>query len=267
MTAKNKKDPEGRMPLKAHLIEARNRLFICLGALVFTLIGGFFLYRPVMGFLAEQVAAQGGRLNFTTAVSPLDMMIKVSLWIGLVIASPVILWQLWAFIVPGLHKKEKRISAAFIAAAVPLFVGGVVLGVFVLPHAMQFFTSLIPSEGAQFIEAQTYIAFVVRLTLAFGVAMIIPVLMVGLNLIGILPARAIMKHWRITVFVIALFAAVAAPGGDAITMVVLAVPLFLLFGIAFLLCLLFDRRKRKRQEQNEEDLAATADTAQPLQEL
>jgi len=261
------KDPEGRMPLRAHLKEARNRLFVCLGALVVTLIGGFFLYGPVMGVLSSQVRAQGGQLNYTTTTAPLDMLIKVSLWIGLVIASPVILWQLWAFIVPGLHKKEKRISAAFIAVSVPLFVGGVVLGVYVLPHAMEFFTSLVPRGSAQLIEAGTYVTFVVRLTLAFGIAMIIPVVMVGLNLLGILPARTIMKHWRITVFVIALFAAMAAPGGDAISMLVLAVPLFTLFALAVGLCFLFDRRRARRVAVEEAATTAMADTARPLEEL
>ncbi|RKW71115.1 twin-arginine translocase subunit TatC [Galactobacter caseinivorans] len=255
------------MPLKAHLIEARNRLFICLGVLLLAMIGGFFLYRPVMEFLGHQLSEQGATLNYASAVSPLDLMIKVSLWIGLVISSPVILWQLWAFIVPGLHKKERRISLAFVCVAVPLFVGGVALGVYVLPHATQFFASLVPEGQSQIIEAGAYIPFVVRLTLAFGVAMLIPVLMVGLNLVGILPARTVVKHWRITVFVIALFAAVAAPGGEAMTMIILAVPLFTLFGAALGLCFVFDKRKAKRAQAQAEETAETADTAQPLEEL
>jgi len=264
---KRTKDAEGRMPLKEHLREARNRLFIALAALVLTTIAGAFLSGWVLEYLVSTAKHAGASVNYSSAVSPLDIRIKVSLWIGVVLASPVILYQIWAYIVPGLKKKEKRLSLAFIAASIPLFVGGVALGVLVIPHALRFFFGLTVTDSVFMLQMQEFLSFVIRLTLAFGVAMIIPVMMVGLNLIGILPARLILKHWRITVFVIAVFAAVAAPGGDAMSMVILAGPMLILFALATGLCFLFDKRKAKRLAQNEEDLAANADTAQPLQEL
>lgn len=255
------------MPLRSHLREARNRLFISLAALLVTTIAAAFAYRPFLDYLVRLVQSAGGQVNFQTAVAPLDIAIKVSLWMGVVLASPIILWQIWAFIVPGLEKKEKRISLAFIGASIPLFVGGVALGVLVIPHALNFFFGLAPDGALKQINITDFLPFIIRLSLAFGVAMILPVMMVGLNLIGILPARAIIKHWRITVFLIAVFAAVAAPGGDAMSMVILAGPMLALFALATGLCFVFDRRKAKRQAREAEKNDQTADTALPLEEL
>lgn len=267
LSKKRRSNPEGRMALRDHLREARNRLFICLGTLLLTSIAAAFFYQPVLGHLVGLVRDAGGQINYQTAVSTLDTAIKVSLWMGIIAASPVILFQLWSFIVPGLRPKERRISTAFICATIPLFVGGVVLGVLVIPHALRFFFSLTPSGGLNIISITDFLPFIIRLTLAFGVAMIIPVAMVGLNVIGILPARSIVKHWRVTVFLIAVFAAVAAPGGDALSMLLLAAPMLLLFGIATGLCFVFDRRKAARESVEVARTEATADTARPLEEL
>ncbi|MDN5755456.1 MAG: twin-arginine translocase subunit TatC, partial [Micrococcaceae bacterium] len=183
-----------------------------------------------------------------------DIMIKVSLFLALIMASPVWLYQLWAFIVPGLKKKEKRTALSFISVAVPLFLGGIYLGYWVLPHALLFFLGLTPDIAVNLITVQDYLTFVLRLLIAFGISMIIPVLLVGLNMVGILPGKLIVKNWRITVFLICLVAAMAAPGGDALTMFVLAGPLLVLFAAATVFCLLNDRRRAKRRlEQQEEN--------------
>ena len=251
------------MPLKAHLIEARNRLFISLGALVVTTVVGIIFHKTVLSYLVKIAQDAGAEVNYGSAVSPLDIAIKVSLWIGVVLASPVIIYQIWAYIVPGLKKRERRISLAFICVTVPLFIGGVVLGVLVIPHALTFFASLTATGSVFLLSIQDFLPFVIRLTLAFGVAMIIPVM----TLIGILPARLILKHWRITVFIIAVFAAVAAPGGDAMSMVILAGPMLILFALATGFCYLMDRRKAKRLNKQEQETADMADTALPLEEL
>lgn len=241
------------MALKAHLIELRNRLFISLGALFLAAIGGFFLYRPVLDLLIKPLKDAGGMANFSTAVSPFDIMIKVSLFLALIMASPVWLYELWAFIVPGLKKKEKRTALGFIAAAVPLLLLGIYLGYWVLPHALIFFLGLTPDVAVNLITIPEYLSFVLRLLLAFGLSMIIPVLLVGLNMIGILPGRVIVKNWRITVFLICLVAAMAAPGGDALTMFVLAGPLLVLFAAATVVCLINDKRRAKRRLAQEEE--------------
>jgi sec-independent protein translocase protein TatC len=264
---KRRSNPEGRMPLKAHLKEARNRLFICLGAVLVTTIVAAFFYQPLLHFIIDQVDRAGGEINYRTAVSPLDMAVKVSLWMGLIAASPVLLYQVWAFIVPGLQKKERRTAMAFIAVAVPLFVGGVALGLYVVPHLLSYFFHLTPDGGLNIVDITDFLPFVTRLTLACGVAMVIPVLMVGLNLAGVLPTRAILKHWRIIVFIITLFSAIAAPGGDALSMLVLAVPMLILFGAAIVVCWLFDRRRAKRAARTDPSQASELESARPLEEL
>lgn len=260
-----KNNPDGRMALKAHLVEARNRLFIALVALVLGTVGGFFLYDDVLKLLIEPVRQYGGEVNYTSVMGPFDIMLKTSLLLGLVFSAPIWIYQLWAFIVPGLKKKERNTAIAFAAAAAPLFIMGVGMAYWVLPHALKFFISLTPETAKTLISSDNYLPFVFRLLIAFGLAMLAPVLMVGLNMIGVLKAKMIMKHWRITVFLIALVAAMAAPGGDAITMFALAGPLFLTFAVATLICHLNDRRRNKRIAAIEAENAATAGQGSTLQ--
>ncbi|MET1035247.1 MAG: twin-arginine translocase subunit TatC [Arthrobacter sp.] len=255
------------MALKEHLIELRNRLFVALVALFLATVGGFFLYQPVLQILIAPVNAMGGEVNFGSVISPFDNMIKISVFLGLVMSSPVWLYELWAFIVPGLKKNEKRTALAFIGASVPLFVFGLGLAYWVLPHALTFFLGLTPTQATNIVEVDTYLNFVIRLLLAFGVALIVPVLMVGLNLVGILPGKVIVKNWRITVFLICLVAAMAAPGGDALTMFALAGPLLLVFAAATAFCVLHDKRKAKRHAALEAENAATAGNASDIDTL
>ena len=222
---------------------------------------GFLVYQPVMAELyrpIKELSEQGytAAIAYDTVASPFDIMLKISMFIGLILSSPVWLYQIWAFIVPGLKKSEKKYALGFIAAAVPLFVFGLALGWLVMPQAVQFFGGFTPDGGGILPTASVYISFVTRLYLAFGVAMVLPVLLVGLNMLGILPGRTIVHHWRITVFVIMLIAAIAAPGADAISMFYMAIPLVVLFGVAIVLCLWGDRRRDRRSGQREMDVEA-----------
>lgn len=255
------------MALKAHLIEARNRLFISLGALLLATIGGFFLYQPVMDLLIQPIKQYSGEVNFAGVMTSFDLMIKVSLFLGLAISSPIWIYQLWAFIVPGLKKKERNTTLGFAAAAVPLFLVGLAMAAWVIPHALKFFFMLTPDKAVNIVTVDVYIPFILRLMLAFGLAMLVPVLMVGLNMVGVLPARLILKNWRLTVFLIALVSAMAAPGGDAITMFALAGPLFLTFGIATLICYINDRKRAKNQKATALETEANADIASDLGDL
>nr|WP_264197349.1 twin-arginine translocase subunit TatC [Arthrobacter sp. SO3] len=178
------------MALLEHLKELRNRLFKAAIAAVLGTVAGFFVYQPVLAALVKPIRdlneQQGRRatLNFDGVASSFDLMIQVSVFLGLILASPVWLYQLWAFIVPGLHKKERRMALSFVAAAVPLFVGGVLLAWLVLPNAVRVLTEFTPSGGSNFISAQVYLTFVLRLLAAFGIAFLLPVVLVGLNLAG-----------------------------------------------------------------------------------
>ncbi|PRB72484.1 twin-arginine translocase subunit TatC [Arthrobacter sp. MYb213] len=247
------------MSLKSHLIEARNRLFKSLIALVIGTVGGFFLYDELLALLIEPVRAAGGSITYTSVMSPFDIMLKVAIFVGVVASSPVWIYQIWAFIIPGLKKKERRLSYSFAAVAAPLFLFGIAMAYFVLPFALQFFVSLAAANSETLFTIDTYLPFIFRLLLAFGLAMLVPVLMVGLNMVGVLPSKVILKNWRITVFIIALVAAMAAPGGDAITMFALAGPLFLTFAAATLFCYINDKKRAKKQAEQDaanENMAA-----------
>ncbi|WP_298253041.1 twin-arginine translocase subunit TatC [uncultured Arthrobacter sp.] len=261
------------MALKEHLREARNRLFIAAIAVILGTVGGFFLYNPVQRALASPIIAineQEGRtasLNFATAASPFDLLIQVSVFLGVIISSPVWLYQIWAFITPGLKTKERRTALAFIAVAVPLFLAGIGLAWLILPNAVRVLTEFTPEDFSNLIDVSVYFTFVLRLMLAFGIAFLLPVLLVGLNMVGLVSGKQILKAWRITVFLVSLFAAMAAPGGDALSMFYLAVPLLLLFFVAIGLCLLNDRRRARRSAAREAAVEAGADTASPLEAL
>lgn len=268
-----KANPEGRMALKEHLREARNRLFKSAIAVLAATVLGFFVYEPVLRALAAPIIAineQEGRtasLNFDSAASPFDLLIQVSVFLGLVLSSPVWLYQLWAFITPGLKTKERRIALAFIAVAFPLFLAGIWLAWLILPNAVRVLTEFTPEDFSNYISVSVYFAFVLRLMLAFGIAFLLPVVLVGLNMVGVVSGKQILKAWRITVFLVCLFAAMAAPGGDALSMFYLAVPLLLLFFVAIGLCLLNDKRRARRTAAREAAVDATADTATPLDAL
>lgn len=268
-----KANPEGRMALKEHLTEARNRLFKSAIAVVVGTVVGFFIYNPVLEALSKpvrdinEIDGRNAALNFDGVGSPFDLMIQISVFLGLVIASPVWLYQLWAFITPGLRVKERRVAMGFIAVAVPLFIAGLALAWLILPSAVRVLTDFTPEGFANLITVPVYITFLLRLMLAFGIAFLLPVVLFGLNLVGIIKGKQVLKAWRVTVFLICLFAAMAAPGGDAMSMFYLAVPLLLLFFVAIGLCLLNDKRREKRNAERDADIEANADTASRLDEL
>lgn len=270
---KTRKTPEGKMSLREHLRELRNRFFKAASAILLGTIVGFIVYQPAFTILTEPITRLSTdeapvEVIFSSVAQPFDIMFQVALFIGLILSSPVWLYQVWAFIVPGLRKNERRYALGFIAAAVPLFVGGIMLGWFALPQAMAFFTSLTPDGTAHRVLATVYVPFVTRLLLAFGIALVIPVILVGLNLAGILSGKTMLKHWRISVFLIAVIAAMGAPGSDVITMFYLGAPLALLFGLALGIALLTDRRRAKKEAT--EGTAGEAEIqrgAQPLSEI
>ena len=261
------------MALKEHLREFRNRLFKSAIAVVLGTVGGFFLYLPVFDALTKPLIDAGnsdGRfttINFEGVATPFDQMIQVSVFIGLLVSSPVWLYQAWAFVTPGLKRKERRAALAFLGAAVPLFLAGVYLAWLILPNAVRVLTEFTPEGGSNVITASVYLAFVLRLLLAFGIAFLIPVFLVGMNLAGLLQGKTIIKYWRITVFVICLFAAMAAPGADALSMFYLAAPLLLLFAVAVAICLINDKRRVRKQAAREAAVEAGADTATPVDKL
>ncbi|HEX4699393.1 MAG TPA: twin-arginine translocase subunit TatC [Actinomycetes bacterium] len=246
-------DPEGRMPLMDHLRELRGRVIKSLIALVPGTIVGWVFYDQIAHFLADPVCklpshgAPGtsscGPLVINGLLGPFNLQIKVAVVTGLVIAAPVWLYQIWAFVTPGLHRNEKRWGLVFLGSAVPLFFAGAGLCYLLLPKITKILLGFTPSDVGNLVDFNSYLSLVIRLILVFGLAFEIPVFIVLLNAVGVLPAHRLRSWWRQIVFGVFLFAAVATPTGDPVTMTVLAVPLVVLILGAYVIARTHDRRR------------------------
>ncbi|HET7761919.1 MAG TPA: twin-arginine translocase subunit TatC [Phycicoccus sp.] len=244
------RDPEGRMTLAEHFREFRRRLFVSAAAvLVAAVVAGIF-YDRVFAVLTQPFYAYAAAnpkslvsLNFGEATSALSNLISLSIFVGVIVSSPVWLYQLWAFIVPGLTTREKRISLAFVGSIVPLFLLGCWLGYTILPQSLAILYGLSPEGTSNIQQVSMYFSFVTRFILVFGLGFLFPVVLVALNVIGLMPASRLIKGWRVSVVLIFVFAAVATPTADPFTMFVFAAPLTILYFAAYGVCRVLDRRK------------------------
>lgn len=241
------------MSLGAHLVELRNRLFIAAIAIVIGCVGGWFvsewIFEALKAPIAVVAASQGKEavLNFPTIAGAFDLRLQITMTVGIVMASPVWLYQIWAFLVPGLTGKEIRYGLGFILTAIPLFFAGCASGWFVFPHIVELLTSFTGNDAASFLDAKMYYDFVLKLVLVVGIAFVLPVFLVLLNFVGILPGMLILKSWRVAIMVIVLFTAIATPAADPISMFLLAIPIITLFFLACGVSILHDTRVAKRQ--------------------
>ncbi|NHA68351.1 twin-arginine translocase subunit TatC [Phycicoccus flavus] len=251
------------MTLTEHFKEFRRRLFLSAAAvLVGALLAGYF-YDPIFEFLKAPFQAYADAhprndisLNFAEATSAFSNLISLSIFVGVIGSSPVWMYQLWAFIVPGLTRKEKRLSLTFIAATVPLFLAGCWLGYTILPQSLSILYGLSPDGTSNIQQVSMYFSFVTRFILVFGLGFLFPVFLVGLNLIGVLPAAKLIQGWRVAIVLIFVFAAVATPTADPFTMFVFAAPLVVLYFAAWFLC----HRMDKRREANRPEWLEVDDT-------
>ncbi len=245
------------MPLMDHLRELRRRMVVCILALVPGVVLGWLYYDTLVRWLSApicdiQVAGPPvtngscGPLIINGLLGPFNLQVKVALAAGLVIASPVWLGQLWGFVTPGLHRNERRWTAAVIAAGVPLFVAGGALCYWILPRATKLLLGFTPAQIGSLVDFNEYLSIVLRLMLVFGLAFEVPVFVVLLNLTGILSARRLASWWRYIVFGVFVFAAVATPTGDPFTMTALAAPLCVLILVSYLICRVNDGRRGRR---------------------
>jgi sec-independent protein translocase protein TatC len=268
-----KANPEGRMALLDHLKELKNRLIKSAIGVLLGAVAGWFLYEPVVNSLSDpliKIAEETKRtavLNFASVGDPFDFKLRIAIQIGLVLSSPIWIYQVWAFITPGLTKKERRYTLGYMAAAVPLFLAGVYVAWTVIPNVVRALLQFTPQNGANNIDASQYLTFATHMLLFLGIAFLVPVVLVGVNMAGVLSGRTILKAWRITVFLVFVLAAVAAPGADALSMFMLAGPLLVLFFAAIGLCMLNDKRRARQQSKIAAETEATADVATPASDL
>jgi len=252
---RHKHDTEGRMSLADHLRELRRRFLVAAAAIVVGSVVGWveyeWLFNQIMAPLRKMAAERDGlvNINFGGITQPFTVQLQVAIFIGVIAASPVWLFQVWGFIVPGLTKREKRTAMAFVAAAAPLFVGGCFLATRVVPKAVEVLLGFTPQGAANLPDAALYLTFVTRFILAFGLAFLLPVFLVGLNVAHVLSARVMLKGWRIAVILIFVFSAMMTPTPDAWTMLALAVPMVALFFAAVGVSTLLDRRRSRREPE------------------
>lgn len=257
----NRRNPEAKMSLGAHLKEFRTRLFV---SAVFILAGsifGWLVFDPVFQILQQPVlelAKNKGinaTLNIGTVAGAFDLQLQVSIFLGVMLTSPVWLYNIWAFITPGLKKRERKFTLAFVFTAVPLFVAGLVLAWVSLPGFITTLIGFTPTGAANVINANEYILFTLRILLVFGIAFVLPVVLVLLNFAGILTSNSILKSWRLAVFIIAVVAALATPTADPMSMFLVMVPLLILYFAAAGVTAINDRRKRLRQAKLDSELS------------
>lgn len=245
------------MPLLDHLRELRRRMIICIVSLAPGVVLGWIYYDALVRWLSAPICdvpvagapvtnGRCGPLVINGLLGPFNLQVKVALAAGLVVASPVWLGQLWGFVTPGLHRNERRWTAAVIAAGVPLFLVGGALCYWILPRATKLLLGFTPDQIGSLVDFNDYLSIVLRLMLVFGLAFEIPVFVVLLNLTGVLSARRLAGWWRYIVFGVFLFAAVATPTGDPFTMTALAAPLCVLILLSYFVCRANDARRGRR---------------------
>jgi sec-independent protein translocase protein TatC len=240
------------MPLMEHLRELRMRIVRSLLAVAVGTIVLLAIYDPVKNFLTKpyrDLCRQRPDFNCDGSLfslGPLDgfsARMRVCAYGGLILALPVVLWQIWRFIVPALSKKEKRYAGPFIASSITLFIVGCSLAYWTLNKALEFLISWSGTEVTQAYQVTKYISLVALMMLAFGVGFLSPVLIVFLQLAGAVKPRTLIKQWRFAIMGIFVTAAVITPSGDPFSMLALALPLTVLYLIAVLVGWLLTRRR------------------------
>ncbi|KZE42507.1 twin-arginine translocase subunit TatC [Microbacterium sp. T32] len=237
------------MSLGAHLAELRKRLTIAALALIAGMVAGFVLSDTILASVQALLAATDQRrlatLNFGEITSAFDLRLQIAFTVGVILSSPVWLYQLWAFIVPALNRREKMYALGFVGAAVPLFLAGCVAGWLVLPHMIALLIGFAPADSSSILNARSYVDFILRLTLIVGVAFVLPLLLVLLNMVGVMSAGAIIRSWRYVILAITCFTALATPAADVLSMLLLAAPMVLLYLVAAGVAGLNDKRRAR----------------------
>jgi sec-independent protein translocase protein TatC len=243
--------PDGRMALSDHLRELRGRVLKIVTILVVGLVVSLFFFDPIFELVLtpySQAAESLGNDVKTEATiagagGPLMLYLKLCGMVSVILTSPLWLYQVWAFILPGLHSRERTWSRVFAAVAGPLFLAGVVLGYYTLPKGLEILIGLTPGALTNLVEFGDYLSFLIRTLLVFGIAFEIPVFVILLNLAGVLRGAALGAYRPWIVLGTFVFAAVATPSTDPFTMLFLAVPMVILFAISEVIARILDRRR------------------------
>jgi sec-independent protein translocase protein TatC len=273
-------DPEGRMSLIEHIRELRNRLLkICLALVAGTAIGLIpQVFDRVWGFIERPFCKAtinghhgcrqiGDQLVMNGIFDPFMLRVEVAFFFGLIVTSPIWLYQLWAFVAPGLYHREKRWTYAFVGSAVPLFLGGALIAYFAMSRGLAYLLHLTPGSVINLPPVSTYLGYFIAMLLGFGLAFELPLLLLMLNVAGVLTHEFFRKWRRFMIFGVFLFAGIASPSPDPVTMLLLAVPCLVLVELSELIIWANDKRRAGRASLYEglaDDEVAPLDDPDPV---
>ncbi len=251
------------MTLMEHLAELRNRLIKSIAAVVVGGVACWIVYPYILDFLLEPYCQTfpvserieshlygpdgGCNLYVTDPLEPFSVRLTVAGYGGLAVAFPVLLWQAWRFIAPGLYRHEKKYAIPFVASGVLLFFTGAALAYWSLPRALDFLASIGGPDLVSLFSPQRYLGFVVKMMAAFGVAFQFPLLLIGLQAVGLVENRTLRRLRAYAVVGIVILVAVITPSGDPFTLMALSVPMYVFYEISILWGVLARRRRRKRE--------------------
>jgi sec-independent protein translocase protein TatC len=266
---------DGRMALADHLRELRARLLRSVVVLTVAMVVALFFYDHLLNLVLapynDAKQALGDEVETKAyikgAAGPLLLQLKLSGIAALVCTSPFWLYQIWAFILPGLHPSERRWSRLFTAIAGPLFFSGVAVAYYVLPRGLEVLIGFTPSQLENLVEFGEYFSFFTRMLLVFGVAFEIPLFVIMLNLAGVISGKALGEHRAWIIVGTFVFAAAATPSTDPFSMLMLALPMTLLFAVSEIIARLIDRRRRRELGMDLDDDEASDLDLDPDDEL
>jgi len=252
-------NPEGRMPLMEHIRELRNRLVKASLALLIGMGIGLIpaVFDRVWAFVEHPFCSAvingltgchqiGDQLVLSGVLDPFVLRVQIAFYFALLVTSPVWLYQLWAFIAPGLYKRERRWTYLFVGTAVPLFVLGAGIAYFAMSRGLKYLLGLTPNKVVNLPPVGTYLGYFNAMLLGFGLAFELPLAMVILNRAGILTHERFRKWRRMIIFLVFVFAGIASPSPDPVTMLLLAVPCIVLVEVAEVIIWATDRRRAHR---------------------
>jgi sec-independent protein translocase protein TatC len=257
------------MPLMEHIRELRNRIIKTALALAVGMVIGWFVYPHIWSFIEapyckipqpELFGHKGCHLVVNGLFDAFFIRLKLALVVGILLSSPVWLYQFWAFIAPGLYSRERRWAYYFVGAAVPLFAVGGGIAYFAMTRGLRFLLSLVPHGVIPLITISTYLGYAMAMLLIFGLAFELPLVLVLFNLAGLLTHARFRKWRRMIIFCVFAFAAIATPSPDPLTMLLLAVPCVVLVEISEIFVWANDRRRARRPDP----YAVSADGSLPL---
>jgi len=253
MTTTTETSAEGRMTLMEHLTELRRRLIISFVAVAVGAVIAWILYPQIIDFLLKpycdtKTAEESCRLYVKNPLEPFNVRVSVATYGGIILAMPVVLWQIWRFIAPGLKSSEKRYAIPFMFSAVGLFALGGGLAYWSLPRALQFLQSLGGESFEEIFSPIDYVGFVVKMIVAFGIGFEFPILLIFLQILGILHNRTLRSGRRYAIVGIVIVVAVITPSGDPYTLMVMSVPMYLFYEIAIVFGRVRERRRKSTVE-------------------